>query len=46
MKTGFDKVRYKWFDNPKLEGENYEMLEVVTDIVDFSPQLGQVISTS
>ena len=40
MKTGFDKVRYKWFENPKLEGENYEMLEVVTDIVDFSlPQI-------
>ena len=40
MKIGFDKVRYKWFDNPKLEGENYEMLEVVTNIVDFSlPQI-------
>lgn len=40
IKRDFDKVRYKWFENPKLEGEQNEMLDMVTEIVDFSlPQI-------
>ena len=40
MKKNFDKNRYIYFDNLKLEGENNEIILEVNEIVDFSiPQL-------
>jgi len=40
IKSDFDKVRYRWFENPKLEGEQNEFIETITEIVDFSlPQI-------
>jgi hypothetical protein len=36
----FDRNRYKFFNNPKLEGEDNELVYEVKDIVDFSiPQV-------
>lgn len=40
MQKTFDKNRYAWFDNPKLEGEDQKELSQIMDIVDFSiPQV-------
>lgn len=40
MKIRFNTVRYQWFDNPKLEGEENELVETVSEIIDFSlPQI-------
>jgi hypothetical protein len=40
MKKNFDKNRYVYFDNVKLEGENNELILEIKEIVGFSiPQL-------
>jgi len=40
IKKNFDKNRYLYFDNIKLEGENDELILEISEIVDFSiPQL-------
>jgi hypothetical protein len=41
MKNRFDKERYIFFQcNPKLEGENNELVEEINEIVEFSlPQV-------
>ena len=39
MIEGFDKNRYKYFDNPKLEGENNSLVLEVKEIVGFSAPL-------
>ena len=40
IRDSFDQQRYQWFDNPKLVGENNEMITDIVDIVDFSiPQI-------
>ena len=36
MQKTFDKNRYAWFDNPKLEGEDQKELAQIVDIVDFA----------
>jgi hypothetical protein len=36
----FDKNRYKFFENPKLDGEDNELVYEIKDVVDFSiPQV-------
>lgn len=39
MLEGFDSNRYKYFDNPKLEGEDNELVLEVKEIVAFSAAL-------
>ena len=40
MQKTFDKNRYAWFDNPKLEGEENKELAMVVEIVDYAlPQI-------
>jgi|TARA_B110000879_G_scaffold201611_1_gene276910 hypothetical protein len=40
MQKVFDKNRYTWFDNPKLEGEGNIELAKVVEIVDYAtPQI-------
>jgi len=40
FRNDLNRVRYRWFDNTKLEGENNELVEVVYEIVDYSlPQI-------
>jgi hypothetical protein len=40
IKSDFDKNRYKYFDNVKLEGENNEILFEIKDLISFSiPQI-------
>ena len=43
--AGFDKRRYKYFDNPLLENTKDESLDIIVDIVDFSiPQFNSRLS--
>ena len=39
MVEAFDKNRYKYFDNPKLEGENNSLVLEIKEIVEFSVPL-------
>ncbi len=40
MRKAFDRNRYDYFDNPKLEGEDNHEIEEIVEIVDFSlPQI-------
>ena len=39
MIRGFDKNRYRYFDNPKLEGENNQIVLEIKEIVGFSAPL-------
>ena len=39
MIQGFDKNRYKYFDNPKLEGEDNPIVLEIKEIVGFSAPL-------
>tara|TARA_Y100000287_G_scaffold168081_1_gene151991 strand:+ start:314 stop:682 length:369 start_codon:yes stop_codon:yes gene_type:complete len=40
MRKAFDQNRYKYFSNPKLEGEQNDNVEEIIEIVDYSlPQI-------
>ena len=40
MRKAFDRNRYDYFDNPKLEGEDNHQINEIVEIVDFSlPQI-------
>lgn len=42
----FDRNRYIWFPNPKLEGEHLELIEIIEAIVGYSqPQIHSRIET-
>lgn len=46
MQSAFDRQRYLWFANPKLEGEKDELVEIIREIVDYStPQICSRIET-
>lgn len=46
IKKSFEKNRYLYFDNPKLEGEKNLLVEEIREIVEFSiPQIHSRIET-
>ena len=46
IRRDFDRQRYLWFPNPKLQGEQDELVEMVREIVEFAqPQIHQRIET-